>query len=337
MTNPNDEPAGVYCSAGAWVPAWAYKRLAGHPGAVDFYIWLNLYVVGEGGQGYKRNAEIAAMLGISERQVKRRIAELRTAGVVRIERFPTKNGRLGQNVYVMMRDDPDLIVGPPDDPTPPPRGTPGVGPQDGPTPPPAETSTRGHNPAPREGSSSGPSINPETSSTHRTAEPLRGSPAPASPAAEQPPLIPDEILDAEIVDDRNLPAVREEGGAVALNAGVITREWVDYCARGGVKLPNETIKRYAAAIRKAADEHFPESLIRATLTAMARDRVIPRPSLFATYLARVQVGPELPPERVGHAEASRIRQAQDAGKTPDQAAAEMRAFLADVAPKEYRS
>lgn len=336
MTDPPADPVGVYCSNGAWVPAWVYKRLTGQPGALDFYIWLNLHVVGEGGRGYKKNAEIAALKGVSERQIKRRIAELRAAGVVTVRRFAKGNGLLGQNVYVMIQHDPDVIVGPPDDPTPPPAETPSEGSKSGPTPPPAETSTRGHKAAPPEGSESGPSINPTTTTTHKNSgDSLRSSPSgPASPppGGSQIALIPDEVLEGVVVDETaNLPAV-----AAGPNAGVLTKKWGEWCEGRGVKLPDRIIKRYAKVIKEAIEDGFGQDVIGAALQSMARDRLFDRPELIKNHLVRVQAGAPLPPERVGHAEASRIRQAHDRGESPDQAAERMRAFLADVAPKEYR-
>lgn len=376
MTAPAAAPEGIYAASHAVMPRWVYARLRGQYEAIDFYLWLNIYVIGQGGTGYKRNAEIAESMGISIAAVKRRIKALRDARVMEVRRFATKAGRLGQNVYVMVPFDPDVIAGQPEGsdvsprdperpdpegsdvspqefsqvtpegsdvsprevgPTPDPEGSPGE-----PTQRPAETVQRAHRMSPPEGSPREPSINPTTTSTHKInppAEPLRGSPATASPPppVEQPPLIPDEVLEGVLVDDERALAVIDPDTAPALNAGRLTKEWIDYCGRGGVKLPTVAIKRYAASLKTAIDEGFPESVIRAALTLMARDRVISRPALFAAYLTRAQTGPELPPERVGQAEASRIRQSHAAGVTPDQAADEMRAFLADLTPKGYRS
>lgn len=332
----------------ALVPAWVFDRLSRLPlENLHFYIWLNLFVAGEGDQGYKRIGEIAQALDISERTAKRRVQALRDAGVVEVRRFKRKDGLLGQNVYYLPRDEPGYIPPPPPDgeymPEPlekfdtrpkryrQPRAERGAT-QGGPTL--RGGAERGATQGGPSGGATqgGPSINPETHST-QTAEPLRGSPAAPAAPAEQPPLIPDEIIEGELVANRPLPT---PAGASLLpvpgapNAGVITREWVDYCAERGVKLANETIKRYARAVKTAADEGFTERVIRGALGLMARDRVISRPALFATYLTRVQTGPELPPERLSRAQADRLRQT---GDTPEDTAAQVAAFLAIPDPR----
>lgn len=340
-----DEPQGFahrYASRGSWTPTWVYERLGGNPEAVTFYTWLNIYVIGQRQTGYKRTSEMAEMLGISERQVKRRIALLRAAGVVRVVRHPRRDGKLGQNVYEMVDADPARFVeraegtagqdqGSPDGPWQPPQeetagqnqGSPHdpwhQGSPDGPWSPPAETSTRGHAMTPHQGSPDGPSINPKTTSTHKdTPSPLRGSGA-ALRAAEQQPLIPDEVIDAEEVDDRPLPAVQ----VPAVSAGTLVKTMVDGLDKVGVKMPGNVKARWGKEFKAALDQGFPVELILEALRLAFRERQMTHPARFGQFLVRVQTGPELPPQRLGRVDAAAERRAQAVGKTGSDLMAEL--------------
>lgn len=324
IDNPEEPNAFKLRARYAMLPAWAFERLADQPAEVSrFYWWLCLSVVAsEGREGYKRISEMATALGVGESTVRRWVDILKKAGVITVERYKRKNGQYGQNVYACPMDCPPPM---PEASAHPASAHHVSGGSDQ-----GESSTSAHHVSGGQRSPRERSINQENNSSTYTAEPLRGSPAAAAPRAEQTALVlaDDGVLDAMIVDEHGNPI---EGHLLpvpgAPNAGVITREWVDYCGRGGVKLTNQTIKRYAKAIKEALDEQFPEAVIRAALTQMARDRVIARVSLFPTYLIRVQTGPELPPQRLTQAEASRVRLEQQTGVKTDLAA-----FLAEDIP-----
>jgi hypothetical protein len=95
------------------------------------------------------------------------------------------------------------------------------------------------------------------------------------------------------------------------NAGQIVREWIDFCNANSVIIPPTTIKRFGAEIKRALGGKVPARIIRSALGEMFRDRVMTRPALLDKYILRVQQGPELPPRRIGHAEAGLLRMDED--------------------------
>lgn len=96
-----------------------------------------------------------------------------------------------------------------------------------------------------------------------------------------------------------------------VNAGQITRQWIDYSAGNGVKLTTTAIKRYGRHVKAALEQGFAPDLIKHALAEMLRDNVASRPALFDNYLIRVQQGPEKPPRRMSQGEASAARHAPD--------------------------
>ena len=149
-------------------------------------------------------------------------------------------------------------------------------------------------------------------------------PVPRSPYPNPSALAPldaGEPLDAEILDSHptatGLFAVPDPeptpGTDVAVvetvNAGVITKQWIDFCVGNNLKLTNTAIKRYARGIKDALGQNFTEEVIKRALAEMMRDRVVSRPSLFDNYLIRAQQGPERPPARMSRTEESITRHA----------------------------
>jgi hypothetical protein len=204
-----------------------------------------------------------------------------------------------------------------------------------PTPPP----TSGNDPKPssvRE-TLDEPSRDPrETPSTGEGEKGRRGegdnpsalAPLDASEGANPPSAVDSDPIDAEIVDSHPAPglfAVPDPEPAPGtdlavpetVNAGAITKQWIDFCTGNNVKLTNTAIKRYARSIKDALGQGFGEELIKRALAEMLRDRVVSRPALFDNYLVRAQTGPELPPRRMTRAEESAQRLAP-AGVTPEQ-------------------
>lgn len=320
------EPAAWYCAEFAIVPAWAYRRLAGHPQFTDllaFYVQIGLFVVGKGNQGWKHHTDLTQITGLSVSTIQRRTRDLKALGLVTVRRKQRPDGKKGENVYHRPLDDPDLL--PPEDVN---HRSPKV------------TGGEGDHRSPR--MTGGPQVtqgdlsSPETTSTHNNGDSLRSSPsAPASPTpgGSQLALIPDEVLDAEIVDERNLPAAIREANRLAagLNAGVLTKQWGKWCEDRGVKIPERKIKIFAKEIKSALDQGFSRDLIGAALQSMARDRLFDRPELLPNHLVRVQAGPSLPPERLSRVQADRLRQA---GETPTDSAAAVAAFLAVPDPRK---
>ncbi|MFI6329872.1 hypothetical protein ACIBBG_16415 [Micromonospora chersina] len=122
---------------------------------------------------------------------------------------------------------------------------------------------------------------------------------------------PDDTIEGEIVDAPvALAVVPDLPDPDPVNAGQITKQWIDHCKAHNVKLTGQVIKRYGAGIKRALDEGFEHPLIRRALMDMLADRVASRPSLLDTYLIRAQQGPELPPRRASRTEASMARTGQ---------------------------
>lgn len=125
---------------------------------------------------------------------------------------------------------------------------------------------------------------------------------------------PAEVIDAEIVPDPPTgppplfvvpdPVRADLAVPEPVNAGLINRQWIDFCKANQVRLTNSHIKRYGAAIKRALGEGFDPELVKRALGEMLRDRVTSRPALFDNYLIRVQQGPELPPRRASRTESS---------------------------------
>ncbi len=99
------------------------------------------------------------------------------------------------------------------------------------------------------------------------------------------------------------------------NAGQLTRQWIDYCAKNNLKLTGTAIKRYGRHIKSALAQGFEIPHIKFALAQMLRDRVASRPALLDNYLIRVQQGPEMPPERMSQHQADAERRAAAEGTT----------------------
>lgn len=301
-TSPS-EPEGFYIAPFALVPAWVIDRLMDKPPEVlRFYCWLNVRVIGQDRSGYKKVAEMAEALGVGERTVKRWVGVLVEVGAVRVQRFRRRSGQLGQNVYYCPKDEPGLFepatTGHPVTP----------GPDQG------EPSTRGHGVAPDQGSPRGPSINPDTNSFTQIPEALRASGA-ALRAAEQPPLIPDdEIVTGEVVDDRPLPAVREQAAPPAVTAQSLLATMIDGLATRSIQLPATVKARWGKEFKRALDEGFPPEVVMEAVRVMFRENALNHPTWLPQVLVRVQTGPTLPPERMNRVDAAQVRRAQDAGR-----------------------
>ena len=155
---------------------------------------------------------------------------------------------------------------------------------------------------------------------HRSESPVI---PPTEPSTEPSALNPGasrngEVVSGEITDGGGLFAA-PVGAALEVaetpNAGQLTRRWIDYCTENSVKLSTSVIKRYGMGVRQALADGFDDALIRRALAAMLADRVASRPSLFDSYLIRVQQGPEMPPARLTAHQADAERRAAEAGTT----------------------
>lgn len=156
-----------------------------------------------------------------------------------------------------------------------------------------------------------------------------GAPAAGSPAAGNPPVGEPGAIDQNTTQNTKeeqgqpLPSAAPPGAQLALidppvvgelverpeeNGGTIVRAWCDWMGdQGDAKLPGPIIARFGKAIKEALAEGFPPELIKRARVAMTRDRVASRPSMFATYIVRVQQGPELMPERLGRVASQIVR------------------------------
>lgn len=121
-----------------------------------------------------------------------------------------------------------------------------------------------------------------------------GPEEPSTPADADVP----EVVDAELVDEKNLPAIVED------NAGTITAAWIDHCANNSVRLPRGIIGRYAKAIKTALDQGFTPNVIKTALARMLAEGVAGSPSYFENNLVRAQQGPSRRPRRMTPGEES---------------------------------
>jgi hypothetical protein len=107
---------------------------------------------------------------------------------------------------------------------------------------------------------------------------------------------PESLTNNQRTKNKNSSSATPPDGE--LNAGIMTKHWIDWCTLRGVKLTPVTIKRYAAKFRELLDAGFEPTLIGAACQAMAKDNVISKVALLDHYVTRAQTGPEKMPERV---------------------------------------
>ncbi len=72
------------------------------------------------------------------------------------------------------------------------------------------------------------------------------------------------------------------------NAGLILRDFLDYCTEQEIQIPEKLKGHYAAEIKKAVDEKFETKLIKNALASMLDDDVANRPSLLSNRLVEIQ-------------------------------------------------
>lgn len=242
----------------------------------------------DGSNAYPSMSELVRKTGLSERGVQTSIGRLIALKELRVHR---NAGPGGCNRYRVIMT--PAKSAPPADPAPPARGA-----------PPAESAPAESAPSPRRICGAPPQ------NLHPT--PAESAPGTVLEPSIEPSIEPStpphaaEVVDGEIIDATpRLPAPAEPE-----NAGTVTRQWIDHCARRGVKLTNSIIKRYAKGIGDALTQGFHPNLVKAALAQMLDDCVASRPSLLDNYLVRAQQGPELPPRRASRTEASMTRSGQ---------------------------